>query len=99
MLGMNAGYAISDKSTLTAFEFQVSTELIDVARRARALWVAAQAPVRWAVHGPWSLTLRPEFAWDRDGRWTTFEQSVAATTTTLEYSTRFRQARAILRVE
>ncbi len=83
----------------TAFEFQVSTELVDAARSPRAMWVAAQAPVRWAVQGPWSLTVRPDFAWDRDGRWTTFEQSVKATTTTLEYSGRFRKSQAILRVE
>ncbi len=87
------------KGLTTAFEFQVSTELVDAAQSPRALWVAAQAPVRWAVQGPWSLTVRPEFAWDRNGRWTTFEQFVTATTTTLEYSTRFRQAQTILRVE
>jgi hypothetical protein len=84
---------------IAAFEFQVSTELVDAAQSFRALWVGAQVPLRWAVQGPWSLTVRPEFAWDRDGRWTTFEQSVTAMTTSLEYSTRFRQARAIVRVE
>ena len=87
------------KRLTTAFEFQVSTELVDAAQSFRALWVAVQVPVRWAVQGPWSLTVRPEFAWDRDGRWTTFEQSVKAMTTTLEHSIRFRQAQTILRVE
>ena len=87
------------RAATTAIEFQVSSELVDAAQRPRALWMAAQVPVRWAVHGPWSLTVRPEFAWDRDGRWTTFEQSVKAMTTTLEHSIRFRQAQTILRVE
>jgi hypothetical protein len=87
------------RAVTTAIEFQVSSELVEAAQRPRAVWVAAQLPVRWAVQGPWSLTVRPEFARDRDGRWTTFEQSVKAMTTSLEYSTRFRQAQAILRVE
>jgi Putative beta-barrel porin-2, OmpL-like. bbp2 len=82
-----------------AFEFQVSTEVVDAARRSRALWVAAQAPVHVTVRGPWSATVRPEVAWDRDGRWTTFEQWVRAITTTLEYRARFGQPQAIFRLE
>lgn len=84
---------------IMAFEFQVSTEDVDTAGSPRALWVAAQAPVRWAVGGPWTVAVRPEFAWDRDGRWTTFEQFVRAVTSTLEYRVAFQRSRAILRLE
>jgi hypothetical protein len=58
-----------------AFEYQIGTEGVATAGDPRALWMAAQAPVKWSVGGPWSVTLRPEFAWDRDGRWIGAEQS------------------------
>jgi len=82
-----------------AFELQVSSEVVDAAASPRALWVAAQAPVHLVMRGPWSATVRPEVAWDRDGRWTTFKQSVKAWTTTLEYRLPFRQSQGILRLE
>jgi len=82
-----------------AFEFQVGSEEVDEPGNPRAWWVAGQAPVRWAIHGPWSVTVRPEFAWDSEGRWTTFDQSVKALTSTLEYRYPFHQAQGILRLE
>lgn len=85
--------------TTFAFEYQIGTERVDVPGNPRALWTAAQLPVHWIVRGPWSVTVRPEFAWDRNGRWTGFEQSIEAVTTTLEYRIPYRQANAILRLE
>ena len=85
--------------TTVAFEYQIGTERVDVPGSPRALWTAAQLPVHWIVRGPWSVTVRPEFAWDRNGRWTGFEQSIEAVTTTLEYRIPYRQANAILRLE
>jgi len=41
--------------------------------------------VKWHVAGPWSVALRPEFYWDRNGRWTGAEQFVKAMTSTVEY--------------
>jgi len=65
--------------------------------------MSAQLPLHWAVHGRWSVTLRPEFAWDRDGRWISGElgtgQSVRAVTTTLEYRVPHQGAQGILRME
>jgi len=63
------------------------------------LWMAAQAPVKWAVGGPWSVIVRPEFAWDRDGRWIGAPQSVKAFTSTVEYRSALRQAQAIVKLE
>jgi hypothetical protein len=88
----------SDRVT-TAFEYQIGTERVSAAGARRALWMAAQLLVHWRVQGPWSLTARPEFAWDRDGRWIGGEQSVKALTTTLEYRVPLRGAQVIVRGE
>ncbi len=87
------------KQLTVAFEYQVSSERVDSSGRPRALWMSGQLPMRWNVYGPWSVTLRPEFAWDRDGRWTLAAQTVKAVTTTLEYRVPYHSANAILRLE
>lgn len=83
----------------TAIDFHVSSEVVDIPARPRAWWVAGQVPVHWTVRGPWSVTLRPEFAWDSEGRWTTFDQTVRAMTSTIEHRTPARGAQVILRLE
>ncbi|MCI0354805.1 MAG: porin [Acidobacteria bacterium] len=87
-----------DKITV-AFEYQIATEKVAVPGSPRAFWSAAQMPVHWNVRGPWSLTVRPEFAWDSEGRWTGFEQTIKAFTTTLEYRLPYRKTNTILRLE
>lgn len=82
-----------------AFEYQIGTERVGVPGSPRALWTAAQLPVQWALRGPWSVTVRPEFAWDRDGRWTGSVQLVKAVTTTVEYRIPYRRTHTILRLE
>lgn len=89
----------SDRVT-AAFEYQLGAENVDVAGSPRALWMSAQLPIHWAVGGPWSVTVRPEFSWDRDGRWIDgASQSVKATTTTLEYRVPYRRTQTMLRLE
>jgi Putative beta-barrel porin-2, OmpL-like. bbp2 len=88
----------ADRVTVAA-EYQLSTEGVASAGHPRAWWMSAQLPVHWTVHGPWSLSVRPEFAWDSAGRWTTFEQSIAALTTTVEYQLSSGWTNAIVRVE
>ncbi len=83
----------------TAFEYQVGSERVALPGSGRALWMSSQLPFHWVVSGPWSLTLRPEFCWDRDGRWTGSPQLVRAITTTLEYRVPFRWTTTILRLE
>jgi hypothetical protein len=80
-----------------AGELQVSTEQVDGA--ARAWWVSLQAPLHWMLAAPWSVTVRPEWCRDSAGRWTGFEQTVAALTTTVEYRLAWAQASARLRGE
>jgi hypothetical protein len=84
---------------IAAFEYQLSTEAVDGPGNPRAWWMSAQLPVHWTVRGPWSVSVRPEVAWDSTGRWTGAEQSIKALTTTLEYRIPYRWANAIVRLE
>lgn len=86
-------------SVTVAFEYQAGTEGVATPGNPRALWMAGQLPMHWNVRGPWSLTLRPEFAWDRDGRWTGNAQTVKAVTSTVEYRIPYRWTTTILRIE
>jgi hypothetical protein len=61
--------------------------------------MAGQLPVHWVLTKRWSATVRPEFLWDRDGRWTSARQTVKAVTSTLEYRIPYRQTTTILRLE
>lgn len=83
----------------TAFEYQVGTEKVSVPGTPRALWMSAQLPVHQVIRGPWSATLRPEVAWDRDGRWTGSKQTIKAFTTTLEYRVPYWKTNTIARFE
>jgi hypothetical protein len=82
-----------------AFEYQVSQEKVATAGNPRALWMSAQMPLHWTFDKHWSATVRPEVAWDRNGRWTGFSQTVKAVTSTLEYRIPYRQVNAVLRLE
>jgi hypothetical protein len=61
--------------------------------------MSAQLPVHWLISGPVSATVRPEFCWDRDGRWTGFPQRVIALTAGGEYRRKVGDAQAIVRAE
>lgn len=87
-----------DRVTAAA-EYQFGSEGVDAAGTPRAQWMAAQFPVHWTVRGPLSATVRPEFAWDRDGRWIGAPQSVTALTATLDYRVPLGPARGIVRAE
>ncbi|MGQ0694546.1 MAG: outer membrane beta-barrel protein [Nitrospiraceae bacterium] len=55
--------------------------------------------VKWHVAGPWSVALRPEFYWDRNGRWTGAEQFVKAITSTVEYRFPYQWTNTMVRLE
>jgi hypothetical protein len=82
-----------------AFEYQLGTERIAAPGNLRGLWISAQLPMHRIVHGPWSVTARPEVAWDRDGRWTGSVQLIKAVTGTLEYKLSHRKTNTITRLE
>jgi hypothetical protein len=54
---------------------------------------------RWRIDNHWAVALRPEFYWDRNGRWTGNEQLVKAVTTTLEYALPFGWTNTRARLE
>jgi hypothetical protein len=83
-----------------ALDYQIGTERVATAPGSpRAFWTHAALPMRWNVHGPWSLALRPEFYWDRNGIMTGHEQFIRTLTTTVEYRMPFRWTNTILRME
>jgi hypothetical protein len=83
----------------TAFEYQLGHERVAEPAKPHALWMAAQLPVHVAVHGPWSVTVRPEVAWDRNGRWTGQPQTIKSAAGTLEYKVPYRWTSTIARLE
>lgn len=83
----------------TAFEYQLGTERAAEMGTSRAWWMSAQLPIHWVVSGPFTATVRPEIAWDSDGRWTGFAQTVKALTATLEYRIPHGGAQTIVRGE
>jgi len=87
-----------DRLTM-AVDYQLGTERVATPGNPRALWMSAQLPAHRVVHGPWSVTARPEVAWDRDGRWTGSVQLIKAVTGTLEYKLPCRKTSTIARLE
>jgi hypothetical protein len=65
----------------------------------RAFVMGGNMVARWHVAGPWSVAVRPEFYWDRNGRWTGHEQLVKAVTSTVEYKRPLRGTTTIVRLE
>jgi hypothetical protein len=82
-----------------AVEYTYSTERVSAPQSYRALMMASQLPIHWAMSKRWSATVRPEFFWDPNGRWTLARQTVKAITTTLEYRLPYRATTTILRLE
>lgn len=87
------------KRLTVAFEYQAGRETVASPGSPCAFWTAGQLPVHWALNERWSVTVRPEFAWDRDGRWTGSRQTVKAITNTLEYRVPYLWTHTILRLE
>lgn len=65
----------------------------------RAFVTAGALFTRWHIAGPWSVAVRPEFYWDRNGRWTGNQQLVKAITNTLEYKIPYGWTNATFRLE
>lgn len=88
---------------VTAFEYQIGAERLDAVGRLQALWMSAQVPIHWVLGTQWSVTVRPEVSWDRDGRWIVGRlgegQSIAAFASTLEYRASYRWSNTRIRVE
>lgn len=74
-----------DRLTL-AFACDIGTEeAAEQVGHPRTFWTAAAFYAHWKLSGPWSVAVRPEVYWDRNGRISGSEQILRAITTTLEY--------------
>jgi hypothetical protein len=74
-----------DELTL-ALVYAIGTErAAELDGQPRTFWTAAALFSRLDLSGPWSIGLRPEWFWDRNGRMTNSEQLLWAVTSTLEY--------------
>jgi hypothetical protein len=83
-----------------AVSFDIGTESISGRPgRPRTFVMGGNMVVRWQINGPWSVALRPEFYWDRNGRWTGSEQFVKAITSTVEYKLPYQWVNTVVRVE
>ena len=88
----------TDRRTI-AFDTNFSTEGVDGPGTPRAWWFAAQLPMRWILNPRWAVAVRPEVAWDSQGRWTLARQTVTAITSTLEYKLPYKSSNTIFRLE
>ena len=89
-----------NEDVTVALSYDVGTE--DFAgdpNHPRTFWMGSALFTRWHVAGPWSVAVRPEFYWDRNGRLTGSQQLLVATTSTLEYRLVVRKMTGLLRVE
>ncbi|MCC6142095.1 MAG: porin [Nitrospira sp.] len=83
-----------------AASYDIGTEkAAEQATQPRTFWTGGTLYGRWNVSGPWSVALRPEFYWDRNGRISGSEQLLKAITTTLEYKWTHPWQVALLRLE
>lgn len=85
---------------MIAASYDIGTE--NIANRPgspRTFVMGGNLVVKWHVAGPWSVALRPEFYWDRNGRWTGAEQFVKAITSTIEYKLPYRWTNTMMRAE
>jgi len=88
-----------DEVTIVA-SYDIGTENIaDRPGRPRTFVMGGNFVVRWHVAGPWFVAVRPEFYWDRNGRWTGSEQFVKAVTSTVEYALPYQGTKTVVRME
>ena len=83
-----------------ALSYDIGTEkMADQPGSPRAFVTGGNIVAKWHVVGPWSVALRPEFYWDRNGRWTGSEQFVKAITSTVEYHVPYQWTNLRMRLE
>lgn len=91
-------WKVNDDVTLSG-EYQVGTQEMATPGNPRVFYMGAAFPMRWHITGPWSVALRPEVFWDRNGLMTGSEQLVRAVTTTAEYKFPYKWTNLIGRLE
>jgi hypothetical protein len=88
------------EDVVVAFEYQIGTQNSETAPGSpRQFYTGAALMGRWHIAGPWSVAVRPEFYWDRNGFHTGAEQFIKAITTTAEYRLPYKWTNTVLRLE
>ncbi|HEY6973129.1 MAG TPA: outer membrane beta-barrel protein [Nitrospiraceae bacterium] len=83
-----------------ALTYDIGTErILNQPGNPRTFAMAGVLEGRWHIAGPWGVALRPEFYWDRNGRWTGSEQFIKAVTTTAEYKFPYWWTNTVVRLE
>jgi len=83
-----------------AFSYDIGSERIaEQPDTPRTFWMGSALFTQWKIMGPWSVAIRPECFWDRNGRMTQFEQFIWANTTTVAYKRHFGPQFAVFRLE
>lgn len=83
-----------------AFAYDIGTEeAAEQVGHPRTFWTGAAFYAHWKVSGPWSVALRPEVYWDRNGRISGSEQVLRAITTTVEYRIHLAPQSVVARLE
>ena len=88
----------SDDVTLS-WSYDFGTEQLATPGGQRAFVMASALFTRWHIAGPWTVAVRPEFYWDRNGQWTGNQQFVRAITNTVEYKIPYKWTNTLLRLE
>jgi hypothetical protein len=90
----------ANDDVVIAGEYQVGTQkTAGVLGEPRVFYMGAAFPMRWHIVGPWSVALRPEVYWDRNGLMTGDQQFIWAMTTTVEYKLPYEWTNTIIRLE
>ncbi len=88
------------EQVVVALEYQIGTQKnASAPGNPRDFWTGSALELQWHVDGPWTVAIRPEFWWDRNGLMSGFEQLVKAVTTTLKYQVPYKWANLICRLE
>ena len=83
-----------------ALDYQIGTQKnASAPGHPRDFYTGSALELKWHIEGPWTVALRPEFWWDRNGLMSGFEQLVRAVTTTLQYTVPYRWTNTICKLE
>jgi len=89
-----------DDELTVGFDYQIGTQKnASAPGNPRDFYTGATIETRWHIAGPWTVSVRPEFFWDRNGLMTGSEQFIKAITTTAEYRLPYMWTNTICRLE
>jgi hypothetical protein len=89
-----------DDELTVGFDYQIGTQKnASAPGNPRNFYTGATIETRLHIAGPWTVSVRPEFFWDRNGLMTGSEQFIKAITATAEYRLPYMWTNTICRLE